>query len=323
MIKIAYLTPQLDLRGTCRAVYDYANYGQKLYNLYPIILTKKNIYDENALQMFNRRFEIYYYDEESNIDEILENQKCDILYVIKYGKKDNLQSHKIFTIIHCVFDMSEPHGDIYAAVSHTLSQKYNNNTFVPHMISLKPNIIQKDMRNKLNIPKDALVFGRHGGMDTFNLSFVHNCIKNIVNNFSNIYFVFVNTFIFYSHPNIIYLSSISDIEIKNSYLQTLDAYIEASNLGHTFGIAILEACINDIPIICYESPDIWNRNHINNLGDKGIYFTNQENLYNILTNFKRNKNINYKKCAYNYTPKKVMSIFYDMFIIPYLHKINI
>ena len=43
------------------------------------------------------------------------------------------------TCVHCVFDLSEPHGDIYAAVSETLAKKYNKTVFVPHMSIFQPN----------------------------------------------------------------------------------------------------------------------------------------------------------------------------------------
>ena len=37
------------------------------------------------------------------------------------------------------------------------------------------------MRSELNIPDEAIVFGRYGGVETFDIKFVYNSIKEILN----------------------------------------------------------------------------------------------------------------------------------------------
>ena len=79
--------------------------------------------------------------------------------------------------------MTDPHGDVYAAVSETLAKKFQKTLFVPHMIGLPPAIDKNDnLRKTLNIPEDATVFGRHGGQDTFNLQFTKDVINNVIQN---------------------------------------------------------------------------------------------------------------------------------------------
>ena len=86
--------------------------------------------------------------------------------------------------------MTQPHGDVFAGVSETLAKKFGKTLFVPHMIGLEPSKTKENLREKLGIPENATVFGRHGGQDTFNLEIARNAIRRIVRDKPNIYFVF-------------------------------------------------------------------------------------------------------------------------------------
>lgn len=314
---IAFHTPSLDVRGTCVSIYDYAHYnevllGNKSLIVVPLSSFKENKNDAIVIDKFSNRFKIVFYE---NIEE-LENtiKDCFLIYFIKYGKNDGLLSSKIKNAVHCVFDMSEPHGDVYAGISKAIATKFEKTLFVPHMIGLLPSVSQENLRNSLNIPSEAVVFSRYGGQDTFNLDIGYNAIKRIVNDTTDRYFLFINTPNFYDHPRIIHLPKIVTDEDKNKFICTSDAHIECSNFGHSFGLAIGEYSVNNKPIICYNGWT-WNRNHIDILGDKGIYFNDEESLYNILKSFNPN---DYKdrdmNCYREYTPEKVMSQFDLVFV---------
>jgi hypothetical protein len=211
--------------------------------------------------------------------------------------------------------MSQPHGDVYAAVSETLAKKYNNNLFVPHMIGLRCSETKENLREKLNIPKEAIVFGRYGGMDTFNLYSVYNAILRIIHERNDIYFLFINTPVFIQHPQVIYLDKIIEDEDKNIFINTCDAHLECSNLGHTFGLSIGEFSVNNKPIICFNG-DIWNRCHLDILGEKAILFKTEEEFYNIITTFDKDKYVNIDlNCYKEYNPEQVMEMFKKVFII--------
>jgi len=318
MNTIAFLTNQLDVRGTCVALYDYANYYEKILNgRSVIIIPKSGNNDILAVNKFMKRFSIKYYEEKEEIDNILIENKCDILYCIKYGKNDGIYSKKIPTIIHCVFDLSEPHGDIYAAVSKTLAKKYNKKSYVPHMIGLEPSITNNNMKKQLNIPKDAIVIGRIGGRDTFNIEFVKKKIGEIVRKREDIYFIFVNTDKFDNHKQLIYLDKIISSYSKNLFISTCDIHLEAGTMGHSFGISCGEFSVNNKPIIAFNNGKLWNTAHIEILGDKGIYFKDSEELEEIILNFKKEdyegKDWN---CYRDYNPTKVMKKFKKVFIDP-------
>jgi len=317
MVKIAFQTDQIDVRGSCVALYDYALYNEKLlHNCSIIVVDSRNKHKNDliAVLKFTNRFPVFFYDNDTHLREILRKQNCDILYTIKYGKRTEIVFDDIKTVVHCVFDLSEPHGDVYAAVSKTLAQKYNYPLYVPHMVGLHPSLTRENMRRSLFIPKSARVFGRHGGQDTFDLEFVKQTIRNIVRNVSDIYFVFVNTPKFDNHPHVIFLDMIVDNDDKNRFIQTCDAMIHAQSLGETFGLSIAEFSVNNKPIITYGGK-VWNDHYRNILKDKALYYTNETELYNILVTFDSTK---YKdldlNCYKKYSPAKVMAQFKKVFI---------
>jgi glycosyltransferase involved in cell wall biosynthesis len=176
------------------------------------------------------------------------------------------------------------------------------------------------MRNELNIPVNATVFGRHGGKEQFNIPFVHEVVYDIAKENPNIYFLFVNTDKFCKDlPNIIYLDAIVDLNLKRKFINTCDAMIWARTDGETFGLAIAEFSICNKPVIATNLCD--SKEHVNILKNKGLWYNNRENLIdmiNMLTTMDKKvlkeKNWN----AYSeYTPEKVMKIFHKVAIEPF------
>ena len=166
----------------------------------------------------------------------------------------------------------------------------------------------------MNIPSSAIVFGRHGGLDTFDINWVKDVIKKLVNDFGNIYFIFVNTPTFYKHDKIIHINKIVDDSEKNRFIQSCDAMIHAQTLGETFGLSIGEFSVNNKPIITYKGPML-NDAHINILGDKAIYYDTPTNLYEAFTTFTPYLWENKDNNAYtDYNPESVMKKFKQVFL---------
>ena len=313
MVKIIFHTEQIDVRGTCNAIYYYAHYNETLLNNESAILSKSNNRntDSIALEKFENRFRIIYYNTKDEIPGLIKD--FDIIYNIKYGHSDGFIFENIKNCVHAVFDMTQPHGDVFAGVSETLAKKFGKTLYVPHMIGLESSMTKENFRESFGIPANAIVFGRHGGQDTFNLDFAKNAISRIVRDKPDTYFVFVNTPAFDTHKNIFYLGKIITDEDKNKFINTCDAGLECGTLGHTFGLAIGEFSVNNKPNICYNG-NIWNRCHIDILGNKGIYFQTEDELYNIFANFNKNSNIDYN-CYTDYSPEKIMKQFEEVFIL--------
>lgn len=95
------------------------------------------------------------------------------------------------------------------------------------------------------------MFGRYGGVETFDITFVYNSIKEILNKRNDIYFIFMNTNKFYIHKNIIYLNGTTDMYIKKKFINTTDALLHAREGGETFGLTCGEFAVCLKPVITY------------------------------------------------------------------------
>ena len=92
------------------------------------------------------------------------------IYIIKSGELDSRLSKVAKNCIHCVFSTNENHGDVYASISPWVKGNNGKYPVVPHMINLPKH--NNNMREKLNIPNSAVVFGGYGGKDNFNIDYV-------------------------------------------------------------------------------------------------------------------------------------------------------
>ena len=317
MKTIAFLSNKLTLRGTEITLYDYADYNEKILGNKSIIITRdyekiKREYDVDiqAYQKFQSRFQMEYYDL-NELDDIVEANHVDYLYIIKAGDYDGLISTKCKNLIHCVFSTNEPHGDVYSVVGQTVNNMAGTNfPVVPHMIILPDT--DMDLREELHIPKNAIVFGRYGGKETFDIPFTHEVIKHILGLRSDIYFLFMNTNVFYNHPNIIYLPGNTCMDHKRKFINTCDALLHARGGGETFGITCGEFAVCEKPVITWKNTNA--NEHLLILKDKAVIYENGYELFDILNTFHINK-YDMKNNGYMYyTPENVMRIFQQVYL---------
>lgn len=324
-LTIAFHTPNLNFRGSCVALFDYAHYAETMLHHRSIIITdnaQQHTNDKIAFKWISNRFPVYTYNTKHELEELLRIHNCDILYCIKYGKNDGVFSKTVYTVIHCVFDMSEPHGTHYIAVSESIALKFGfpKKCSLPHMVSMPMASSKDTIRDQLHIPESAIVFGRHGGKDTFNVQFVKSAISKIVRSNSDIYFLFLNAPEWDTHPQIIYLPATTDVHYKQKFINSCNAMIVPEKMGHSFGLSIAEFYIHSKPIICYNDGDLWNTAHIDILKENAIYFDTETQFGNIIVNFEFHKNklhISKNSSYFQYTPKKVMQLFNDRIISTY------
>lgn len=319
MVKIAFHDNQLCERGTTVSLYDYAYYNKHYLGNESIILynpnhTIKSV--DSVIEKFKNEFKVYPYTNwNSEANDILKKEKCDILYMQKAGGWDGKMAHPNIckTIIHCVFNTSRPHGNVYGRISSCFGD--SRWPVVNYMVNL-PNV-EGNMRQELNIPENATVFGRIGGLDQFNIPSVHKAIDRITDDNPNIYFFLVNTNKFCREKkNIIHYGRIVDLHKKVKFINSCDAMIHARQMGETFGAAVSEFSIKNKPIITCIGHD---NAHLDILKDEAIIYNsnNTEEIYNIFKNFDRNEAKTKNWNAYSdYSPSNIMDKFNDLFIKP-------
>lgn len=320
-MKIIFHENQLCYRGTSNALFDYANYNEKILNNESVILYPKNSSNNisEAITRFENRFEVIAYNDVVDRDRIINSLNADLFYAIKSGQKESdAPTELIKTAIHAVFKYNEPYGNVYAYVSEWLAKTMSDGSlpFVPHIVDLPE--FEGDLRDELNIPKDALVFARYGGSDTFDIDFVMDSVKEIARKNKNIYFVFMGTneFVkrsfFRSYKNIIFLPPTTDIERKVKFINTSDAFLHARQQGESFGMAVGEFSIKNKPIITWSGSD--EKSHLDILGKKALIYTNKKDLLHILNNFKPDFTQGWDCYSHLFNPTAVMQKFDKVFI---------
>jgi glycosyltransferase involved in cell wall biosynthesis len=240
--------------------------------------------------------------------------------MIKAGDDDRLTPNNCKTGIHCVFHMQQPHGNVYAAVSKTLAEKNGKELYIPHII--KKITPTENFRKKYNIPKDALVIGRHGGKDSFDLQFVWQAVAEIVNERKDVYFLFLSTNTFFQHERIIHIPWIPEEEGVFNFIDTCDVMLHGRYMGETFGLAVAEFAISNKPVITWTGmlqgvkQNIYDTAHIENLKGKAILYNDNVDLKQILLNLDVNylRNNNWDTISGTYGETKVMEQYNKVFL---------
>lgn len=318
MTKIAFHDNCLCERGTTVSLYDYAYYNKYYLGNESIIMYKGDDHRNvpAVIEKFKKHFKLCpYINWTPDADVMLASEQCDILYLQKAGEWDGKISKVCKNIIHCVFNTACKHGDVYGRISSCFgSPQY---PVVNYMVNLPD--ITADLRTELGISSIATVFGRHGGVDQFNIKYVHNVIDKITDERPDVYFLMLNTEQFCKQkPNIIHLDKIIDLERKAMFINTCNAMIHARAMGETFGSAVAEFSVRNKPVITCHSGD---HAHIDILGKQCFMYSNPQDLYDIFTNIINNKD-DISKLDWNayrdYSPEKVMDRFNAVFIKPLL-----
>lgn len=313
-------------RGTEVSIYNYAHYNESILRNKSIIVcftpekqaslnfpTARYTYD-----LFSKRFPIIEINDISEMTGIIEKNNISFFYTQTHGGEDVYEFSnkniwgKCKTIKHCIFTTETPESDFYISISHYLNIKNKTQLpVIPYIVDLPD--INQNLRKELNIPDDALVFGRYGGLQEFDISMAHQAICEYLNIESNAYFLFMNTNRFYEHPRIIYLDKSIDLDYKVKFINTCDAMIHARRSGETFGLAVAEFSLKNKPVITCPCGDL---EHVLILKDSAILYHSKDEL---LQNFINFRTIVKRKTDWNsykdYTPKNVMELFHRIFTI--------
>lgn len=319
-MKILFHENELNYRGTSIAMYDYADFNEKLLGNESFIAYHKHEKTNHieGIEKFAKRFNVLAYEDFSEVDSFIKKNGIDLFYAIKNGNRDGIESKECKTAVHSVFKHYEPHGDVYAYVSEWLAQEMTNGNspFVPHMVNFECDT-EEDLRKELNIPTKAKVFGYYGGASSFDIDFVQQSIDQLSKKDKNYYFIFMGVAKFLKprwwqrlNPNVIFLPATSDILRKLKFINTCDALLHARKRGETFGITVAEFALKGKPIITFaDSPE---KAHLIELENNAYLYRDKKELVEILTNadLRLSAKENYRK----FLPAKVMEKFQSVFI---------
>lgn len=152
------------------------------------------------------------------------------------------------TLVHCVFCNYGSKGNVRAAISPYIHQPAPVLSNIVHVDTDE----RGDLRTELGIPSSAIVIGRYGGMNTFNVPFVVDHVAPYARAHPDVYFLFMNTRRFTTDPapsNILFLPASRDVNYKTKFVRTCDAMLHARADGETHGMACGEFALLGRPVI--------------------------------------------------------------------------
>ena len=323
--KIAFIIKHFTERGTELSTYNYAQYNQTILGNDSIIIAFKISPTDNKKEFINttrdlfaKKFKIIDIQYIEEMKQIIRKEKITHVYIQSHGfYRDVFKLNrkdiwgKCQTIYHYVFGpMARQGSDIRCVIGEDLNKRYYKR------IPVLPYIVNKhtsygNLRSKLNIDKNTTVFGRHGGLNTFDLKFVKEAIKEVLTKREDILFLFLNTEKFMRHEKIIYLEKTISLKEKSLFIETCDYMLHARKDGETFGLAVAEFSVANRPIISFANSK--DNEHLRILNKKSIIYRNKKEILNILFKSKRHYLKKEKfNCYSKYSPEKVMKIFNDI-----------
>ena len=315
-MNVAFHSNSMSLRGSENALWDYANFNETILGNRSLICHPAEL--ENAenptFAKWKARFPLVPYRTKAELSTKLKEKGVDILYQIKPGPYDGFVISGLKNCIHSMFLSDEFHGDSCAYVSRWASRVMTGKeeSFVPHYVSKLES--KENLRQELNIPAKAKVFGRHGGWDTFNIPFVRTTVVQHARQNPVDHFVFLNTEPIRgteSLANVHYLVATVDQGKKARFLATCDAMLHARLHGETFGLAVGEFAVLGKPVITFsESRE---RAHLEMLGNQALLYRHAGELAGVLRKFHPHKT---QGTEYEILgdPKVVMELFQKKFI---------
>jgi hypothetical protein len=313
-MKIAFHSGYLGYRGTEVALIDYAWGSREILGHAPFFLLPwRNESESHPVVAAMRAVApVRFYRGPDEREGILREEKADFFYCIKNGFNDGVFSPQVTTGVHAIFRESEFHGDIYAYVSPWLSEvmSYGHAAWVPHMVRLAEG--GESLRRVLGIPAGAVVFGRHGGEDSFDLPIAQQAILEVARNHPERYFLFLNTRPFGKsrrYPNIIFLPPTANPREKKAFLDTCDAMVHGRCRGETFGLSVAEFAFLGKPVFTY--PDSPEQGHLAWVPQKKFRYRSSHELAVGLATFEPQTIPS--PCG-ELAPSKVMQTFQQVFL---------
>jgi len=324
-MKIAIHSNQFDGRGTGKTPYDYGLALRDILGHEVVYVTTHDDPNE-GLPKLQEEFQVFQYHGNANrapaqevknqLEKIVSEHKIDFVQMMKSGANDFINPENCKTGTHYIFDGSQPHGTSFAAVSECLARKFKQTAYVPHiMYSIPPT---KDIRAALGIPKDALVIGRHGGKESFDIPWVQKAVSDILSLRKDVYFLFLSTNQFITHERAIFFPWVKDERGKFNFIHACDIMLHARQIGETFGLAVGEFSASNKPVMTWSGMGYpgYDTAHVEHMMGNPYLYHDYEDLMLTLkqldVNYIRGKNWDW--FTEKFSPKSVITQYKDVFL---------
>jgi hypothetical protein len=290
-MRLAFVTNQLGLRGTEVVLAAYARHAQKKWG-WTVTFVVRHARDNRpatpdttdlSYGHYESQFDVVYSGNDAVTDAWLA-ANVDVALVETAGFPHDWLPTTVPVIAHCVFTAAHAlKCTLHTAISESVASRVG--------VTVLPNVVEHTqptgtLRAELGIPSDAMVFGRYGGWDTFDIPWVHEVVTRVASQNTDIYFVFMNTKPFSSSlPNIMHVPPTTCLQRKSNFVATCDAMLHARVIGETFGMAIAEFAMQRVPVLTYAQAR--DTEHLRLLGAHGVVYKDAAHLQILLERCQR------------------------------------
>lgn len=285
MFIVAFQLNSFACRGTEGVLWSYAQLNSRMGNE-SIFVIRKGVarqgvdFDDPSFRAyFEEAFETHEL-EDAHIDRFLAERGVDVVVVSNSGGPDNFVPSSVPSVVRCVFKPNFPQGTVHAASSNRVSAGLI--PVVPDVVRVESGDGLPSLRAELGIPEEALVYGRIGGYDTFDVPFVRDVVRRVHDSKPDAYFIFVHT-----DPSgleglerVFFLPGTRDDVFKRRFIDACDYHLHARKDGETFGVAVGEFAVCGKPTISWAF--CGDTEHFTILGDKIAQYADAEDLERIL-----------------------------------------
>ena len=301
-------TDSLTERGTEAASFFLARELRKIDCEVAFAYNKNSPQNNNlAIKYFSDFFPLIAYENFESIQrEITRN--FDIAYLIKNRETKRYVFKGLFNAAHVIFDEYFPFGNTYTYISRSLADysRAQTNRFervlksqvaalrscmnakqfehVPYMVDMPIPKGGGISRKSLGIPDDAFTIIRYGGKTTFDIPWVKRVLLRFLEEYQDTFFIALNTEKFTSHPRVIYLDAVVDLQTKSDLLFLSDLFLHGRSIGETFGMSIIESLQVGTPVISWNGGR--DQEHVEHLAKFQWLYQDSFDLWNLLTIFR-------------------------------------
>jgi len=315
-MRVSFDGGRLNERGTAVALYDYAFYARALLGVEPIILhDTSGTIDDEQLSRFSRAFDVRAYHSPEQRVEALEETRADVAYFLKTTRALSPTSPARRTAVHEVFRFFQPHGDAYAYISSWLADAAAASRYPAVPLIVDPPKPLANLRAEFGVPSDAVVAGRHGASNQFDVPFVRPAIEAALAARPDLWIMLLNTARFSDHERIVHVPRAPDRQRVADFVASCDVGLNARRGGEAFGLAIAEFLAQDKPVLVWQGGR--DRNHLTLVDDRRMWFRTREDLTRALVAFApRPSGGAWRQRVEPFTPEAVMPLFARTFLEP-------
>jgi hypothetical protein len=315
-MKVSFDGGRLNERGVAVAIYDYAFHARRLWGVMPIILhDASGPVEADPVARFAAAFPTLAYRSAAERQALVNESGVEVAYVLKTMRSRYPDFACARTAVHEVFGFFDPHGGAYGYISSWLAEAAAAGRYpaVPHIVD--PPSPRGDLRAEFGVPANALVVGRHGAPDQFNLPFLREAIAAALAARPDLWIMLLNTERFLEHERVVHLPRTLDRQRVSDFVASCDLGLNGRRSGESFGLAVAEYLAQDKPVLVWEGGR--DRHHLALVDDSAFRYRTRADLTQRLLRFEpRPWGGRWRARVAPFAPEPVMADFARVFLAP-------